>query len=104
MNIAIKIDRGEGFGSKTAKAKAAKAEFQSLAATEFPAGIVYASPDDPPHIVRYAGPVKDFMKAVEIKKAFLATPKTQEDKQKMNAQLRPIYEKSQEADKARKTK
>lgn len=96
MKINIVIDRGQAYGQDSKEGKEAKEIFKSLIATEFPVGLMHAKPLCEPHILFFSGTVTDFVTAIGIKKQFLASGKTAQDKQAMNAKLRPIYEKSKE--------
>ncbi len=92
MIINISIHRVNEPDDKTKKAE--KTILQSLIATEFPVGLLWSSPSE--RNLHFSGPMEDFVKAVDIKKDFLASDKTSADKKKMNEKLRPILEKSKE--------
>jgi len=90
LRIDIKIDRVNEPDDKTKKAE--KVTLQSLIATGFPVGVLHSHPSE--RDLHFSGTVEDFVEAMDIKKDFLATGQTAEDKHKMILKLRPIYEKS----------
>ena len=92
MRIDIKIDRVNTPDDKTKKAE--KVVLQSLIATEFPVGTLHSHPSE--RDLHFSGTVEDFVKAMDIKKEFLATGQSSEDKHRMNEELKPILEKSKE--------
>lgn len=92
MKINITINRVAEPDDKTKQIE--KEILQSLIATEFPVGVLHSHPSE--RSLHFSGTVEDFVKAIEIKKDFLASGKTAEDKREMNTKLRPIYEKSKE--------
>ena len=90
MKIDIIIDRDATPDDKTKKTE--KQIHQLLAITEFPVGIMHSHPSE--RDLHFSGTVHDFITAIEIKKRFLESGKSQADKQAMNKALAPIYEKS----------
>ncbi len=92
MKINITIDRVAEPDDKTKKLE--KEILKSLIATELPVGVLHSHPSE--RDLHFCGTVEDFVKAVEIKKDFLVSGKSQDDKHAMNEKLRPIYEKSKE--------
>ena len=95
MKITIEIDRGK-HQPNTKEAKEAKRIFQSLIATEFPVGILFTKPSDEPQKLSFSGTITDFVKAVVIKKQYLASEQTSQDRKEMVEKLKPIYEKAKE--------
>ncbi len=93
LRIDIKIDRVNEPDDKTKKAE--KVVLQSLIATEFPVGVLHSHPSE--RDLHFSGTVEDFVEALEIKKEFLASGQTAEDKHRMNEELKPILERSKEA-------
>jgi hypothetical protein len=93
MKISITLERGKLTPMDTEEFKERKKKMQQLSATEFPVGLLCTKDGDTSGKATFVGTVDDFTKAVKIKKEFLETEQTAQDKKKMNAKLMPIYKK-----------
>jgi hypothetical protein len=88
MKLTIKIDRPQEIGEEEKKKE--KEILKSLAATEFPLGIMKTPDEDPTRNLLFSGTVEDFVKAAIIKRVFLASDKSIESKKQMTAKLTEI--------------
>lgn len=95
MKLTITIERSQ-MTTGSEEAKKAQQILKSLIVTEFPVGVLYGYDSDTTNDLHFSGTVTDFVRAIAIKKEFLASGQTKEDKTVMIDKLRPIYQKSKE--------